>query len=106
MKFNKGFFDSREQSKFKLWRHLAKEKVDEEPLLLNSTFYKRSKKGTKLAEREFFLTKKFLYYKKSQDDSKIRGVMMLKNVRLEYSIPQGYTYPKIDSSHEHAESLN
>lgn len=95
MKFNKGFFDSNSENKFKLWTHMSTEVALNQELLLNSSFFKRSKKETELTQREFFLTKKFLYYKKSPQDTKIRGAMMLKHVRMEYSVPKGYQYPKI-----------
>lgn len=90
MKFNKGFFDNLDETKFKLWVHITDEQAEAEPLILQTSFYKRSKKETTLTKREFFLTEKFLYYKKSMQDNKIRGAMMLKDVRMEYTVPAGF----------------
>jgi calcium-dependent protein kinase len=85
---------------------MSTEEALSEELLLSASFFKRSKKETELTQREFYLTRKFLYYKKTTDDAKIRGAMQLKNVRMEYSVPQGYVYPKIQQGKEVGESLN
>jgi len=107
MKFNQGFFDNTTQGKFKLWIPITNEQAREGKLLQQASFFKMPKNKLDMTKRHFYLTEKYLYYKKSIIDSRIRGGMLLKNVRLEYSVPKGYKYPKKNfgnSSEE--ESLN
>lgn len=106
MKFTRGFFDSDDISSFKLWTHLPQEKLLNEEIILTSNFIKKSKTEKEMTKRSFFLTPRFIYYKKTLEDPKIRGSLSLKHVRLEYKVPEGHAYPKISSSSEITESLN
>lgn len=59
-----------------------------------------------MSERFFILKKSCLLYKKNQSDPKTRGTLYLENVRMEYSFPKGYVYPKVLPQFSQVESLN
>jgi hypothetical protein len=88
MEFISSFFDRNDPENFKLWRSMTPEEIDQDQILHRETFFKRSKKDVELTQRTFFLTHKFLFYKKNESDTKIRGVMELEWVRVEYFTPQ------------------
>lgn len=43
---------------------------------------------------------------KDETDTKIRGVLQLANVRMEYSLPECYVYPKVLPQYSQPTSLN
>ena len=96
MKFSKSFFDSPDESSFRLWHH-ADDKIELSDVLLTSVLYKKSKKGEELVERAFYLTQDAVFYKKGLLDHKIRGVLDLSFVRMEYLTPEGHCYPPGES---------
>lgn len=56
--------------------------------------------------RAFYLTEEFLFYKKTTDDHKIRGLMELSFVRMEYYVPEGHQYPQSIHKSDQVASLN
>jgi len=94
MKFSQSFFDQPDSSSFRLWQHTAESELSESSVLLQSTLYKKSKKGNGVVGRAFYLTEDSLFYKKTTDDHKIRGLMELSIVRMEYYVPEGHQYPQ------------
>ena len=107
MKFQKGFFDIENLEKFKLWhKKPVKPNTEEEPILLSSAFFKKSNQEEEMSERFFILKKSSLLYKKDQSDPKIRRTLYLENTRMEYSVPEGYLYPKVLPQFIQVESLN
>jgi hypothetical protein len=79
-----GFFDEVNHSEFKLWVSNHNEDLLEQLVLSSAVWHKRSKSAKDLSRRLFCLTKTHLYYKKSAHDTKIRGIMPLKFVRVCY----------------------
>lgn len=84
MSFIEGFFDEENADHYKLWQSKYDPSILEEEIISIAPYGKRSKNAKELAERCFVLTRKFLYYKKSEDDDKIRGVMDLNFTRTEF----------------------
>lgn len=84
MSFIEGFFDEENAHHYKLWSSKYEPSLLDEEVLSNAAYGKRSKNAKDLAERCFILTPKHLYYKKSETDDKIRGVMELKFARTEF----------------------
>jgi hypothetical protein len=102
MKFNKSFFDSSDTSNFRLWQHVDETHSLKGEILLQSQVLKRSRKGDELVKRFFFITQNAIYYKKAFEDHKVRGMLKLDSVRLEYQVPEGFEYPPQD----YTESIN
>jgi hypothetical protein len=84
MSFIEGFFDDENAHHYKLWSSKHDPSLLDEEIISQAAYGKRSKNAQDLAERCFILTPKHLYYKKSESDSKIRGVMELKFARTEF----------------------
>lgn len=88
MEFVSSFFDTPNSESFKLWRSMSPDEIEEGQIIHSDNFFKRSKKDIELTQRKFFLTHKFLFYKKNESDTKIRGAMELEWVRVEYTYPE------------------
>lgn len=84
MSFIDGFFDQENSQNYKLWSSKHDPSILEEEIISIGPYGKRSKNAKDLAERSFVLTKRYLYYKKSDKDEKIRGVMDLQFTRTEF----------------------
>lgn len=84
MSFIEGFFDEENADHYKLWQSKYNQSLLEEEILSMGPYGKRSKNAKDLAERCFVLTPKSLYYKKNEDDDKVRGVMDLSFTRTEF----------------------
>jgi hypothetical protein len=84
MSFIEGFFDDESVTNYKLWSSKHSPSLVEEEILAMDVYGKRSKNAKELAERCFILTPYHLYYKKSDSDPKVRGVMNLKFARTEF----------------------
>lgn len=80
-----GFFDEVNDSEYRLWVTIDSEVLEQQPVLAGAIWHKRSKSAQELSKRFFCLTKNTLYYKKNAQDTKIRGSMSLKFVRVCYS---------------------
>jgi serine/threonine protein kinase len=86
--FVESFFDDNAPG-FKLWsKKVADVKLDSEEIVYKGNMLKMNRKNSKLKERYFILTNKNFYYLKSNKNTKIRGVMDTKWVRVEYIIEE------------------
>lgn len=82
--FVESFFDQNDTS-FKLWSKKAKKlEINPSDILHKGKMSKINRKTNKTKDRYFILTKKNLYYLKSEKSNKIRGVMKTDWVRTEY----------------------
>jgi serine/threonine protein kinase len=86
--FIESFFDDNALG-FKLWsKKVSDVKLDNEDIIFKGNMLKMNRKNSKLKERFFILTNKNFYYLKSNKNTKIRGVMDTKWVRVEYIIEE------------------
>lgn len=80
--FIESFFDSDEKD-FKLWSKNVKEmKIIPSEVLYKGSMLKINRQNNKTKARYFVLTKNKLYYLKSENNEKIRGVMDTQWVRV------------------------
>ena len=82
--FIESFFDSNDVD-FKLWsKEGANLKISDDNVIYKGQMLKINRKNNKTKPRFFVLTKDFLYYLKSDTNSKVRGFMSTKWVRVQY----------------------
>ncbi len=82
--FIESFFDTNLLN-FKLWsKNVTDYTIKEDEVLFKGSMLKINRKNNKTKERYFVLTKKNLFYLKSEKSKKIRGVMDTEWVRIEY----------------------
>lgn len=84
MLFAKSIFDEKANPKFKLWFKPTCEFEDDEVVLQATFGKKKTHESNEISERIYYLTKSCIFYKKSEDDPKIKGVLSLKMTRLHY----------------------
>lgn len=80
--FIESFFDTN-VSDFKLWsKNVQNHVIDESQVIFKGEMMKVNRKKKKTKQRYFVLTPDYLYYLKSEGNSKIRGIMATKWVRV------------------------
>ena len=85
MLFVRSIFDEKSDPKFKLWYKPNCEFEDDEIIFHAKFGKKKTHDSNEIAERVYYLTKTCIFYKKSEDDPKVRGVLSLKMTRLHYT---------------------
>ena len=105
MSFIEGIFDltaeqqAQNPEKAKLWKKVSKGDFKEEDVIISGSIGKKRSRETTITDRVFYLTSKSLFYKKSREETKMRGKMDLKWTRaifcgqedlLDTDLEQGY----------------
>jgi serine/threonine protein kinase len=85
MLFAKSIFDEKSNPSFKLWFKPDCEFDDDEVVLQASFGKKKTHESNEISERMYYLTKSCIFYKKSDDDPRVKGVLSLKMTRLHYN---------------------
>lgn len=82
--FIESFFDTN-TSDFKLWsKNVQSAQIDESKVIFKGEMLKINRKNKKTKNRFFVLTDENLYYLKSVNNNKIRGIMNTKWVRIQF----------------------
>lgn len=85
MIFAKSIFDEKSNPKFKLW-YKPEVQFEEDEIILSASFgKKKAHESNEISERMYYLTKSCIFYKKSDDDPKVKGVLDLKMTRLHFN---------------------
>ena len=80
--FIESFFDSNDND-FKLWsKNISEDQIQEKDIIYRGEMFKINRKNNKTKLRYFVLTKDNLYYLKSPEGLKVRGVMSTEWVRI------------------------
>jgi len=83
--FVKSIFDDKSNPKFRLWNKPECDFEDDEIIFHAPFAKKKSHDSDEMEERIYFLTKSYIFYKKSLEDSQVRSVLDLKMTRLHYT---------------------
>ena len=78
-----GFFDETSNPNFRLHiTNIDTHALAKEAVIAKGTWAKRSISEGNLVKRSFFLTKRHLYYKKTEGSNNIRGILNLEFARV------------------------
>ena len=95
MKFTRSIFDDCPPAQFKLWYKPQNKEFNDEEAVMKAWFGKKDKQDSdEIVRRWYYLTKTCIYYKKSPEDEKIRGILDLKFTRVYCQVLDNPLYEK------------